>query len=525
VATISPFLTACIGARTAPTYARPMLATVLTSLVRGLEGRLVEVQVDVSAGVFGFTLVGLASGSVREAKERVRSAIRNSGLPFPQRRLTVNLAPAGLRKDGSALDLAIAIAICLAELGLAPPAATAFLGELALDGTVRHVGGVLVAARWLASHGVTTLFVPVPDAAEAALAGGLRVFPCPTLAAAVGHLDGRSPLRPHRAGPTPVPPEVVPEQDLAEVQGQDAARRALETAAAGGHHLLMVGSPGAGKTMLACCLPGLLPPLTLDEALEVAQVRSVLGDLPPGRPLDWQRPFRDPHHSISTAGLIGGGSGLATPGEISRAHHGVLFLDELAEFDRPTLQALRQPLEQGHVTITRGGGAVRYPARFQLVAAANPCACGWAGDPQRACRCTPAAVEAYGRSLSGPLLDRIDLQVTVARTPLEALGQEAGGEPSAAVRQRVLRARAIQQERQGALNAGLRAPQLRRWAGLDGAARSAFVRWAAARGLSARGFHRAWRVARTLADLEGERAVGERHVMEALGYRLADRAA
>jgi magnesium chelatase family protein len=502
-----------------------VLARVFTSLGRGLEGRVVEVQVDVSAGAAGFILVGLATGSVREAKERVRSAIRNSGLKFPRRRLTVNLAPAELRKDGSALDLAIAVGICLAALGRPSPKGAAFLGELALDGAVRHVRGVLVAARWMAQRGFRELFVPEADAAEAALADGLTVFPCPTLAAAVAHLAGEAPLPPYAGSTCAVREEPSPEHDLAEVQGQDAARRALEVTAAGGHHLLMSGPPGAGKTMLARCLPALLPPLNLEEAVEVAQVRSVLGELPAGQPLDWQRPFRDPHHSISMAGLIGGGTGRLTPGEISRAHNGVLFLDELAEFDPCTLQALRQPLEQGRVTITRGAGSVRYPASFQLVAATNTCPCGSLGDAQRACRCTAAAVRAYQRSLSGPLLDRIDLQVAVPRTPLEVLGQEAAGEPSAAVRDRVLRARELQLERQRGLNATLKASQLRTWAALDAAARSALQRWAAARGLSARGYHRAWRVARTLADLDGGGAIRERHVMEALGYRLVEHAA
>jgi magnesium chelatase family protein len=501
-----------------------VLATVLSSLVRGLDGLRVEVQVDISGGLTGFFLVGLATGSVREAKERVRAAIRNSGLTFPQRRLTVNLAPAELRKEGSGLDLAIAVGICLAYAERRAPAGTAFLGELALDGAVRHVDGVLVAARSAARQGVRDLFVPECDAAEAALVEGLRVVPCPSLSAVMAHLSGAAPLSPHTGSP-PRPEPAAAEQDLAEVHGQEAARRALEVAAAGGHHLLMSGPPGAGKTMLARCLPGLLPPLMLEEALEVAEVRSVLGELRPGRPLEWVRPFRAPHHSASLAGLLGGGTGLARPGEVSRATHGVLFLDELAEFQPATLQGLRQPLEQGRVVLTRGGGSVVYPARFQLVAATNPCPCGWAGDSQRPCRCSAAAVEGYQRALSGPLLDRIDLQVHVPRTPLESLGDEPRGESSEAVRARVVGARQLQQQRQELLNAALKPAQLRRWAALPAPARRALERWASQGGLSARAFHRAWRVARTLADLEGGGALEEHHVMEALGYRLVERAA
>jgi magnesium chelatase family protein len=288
---------------------------------------------------------------------------------------------------------------------------------------------------------------------------------------------------------------------------------------------LLSGPPGAGKTMLARCLPGLLPSLELEEALEVAQVRSLLGELPGHRPLSWIRPFRAPHHGVSTAGLIGGGSGLAQPGEISRANHGVLFLDELAEFQSPVLQALRQPLETGRVTITRSGGSVSYPARFTLVAATNPCPCGWAGDSLRSCRCTPGAIDGYRRRLSGPLLDRIDLKVGVRRVKLETLASEPTGEGSAAVRERVLAARRRQLDRQLCLNAQLKPARMRKLAGLEPASRRTLERWADQQGLTARGFHRAWRVARTSADLDGAEQIGEQHILEALGYRLQDVAA
>src|SRR5919204_178742 len=426
-----------------------MVARVRSVLLRGLEAHPVEVQVEVVRGVQpGMKLVGLPSAAVREAVERVRAAIRNSGLTVPQRRITINLAPADLRKESSGLDLAMALGILLADLERPAPADAAFLGELSLDGTVRHVDGVLVAARWLRDQGdLARLFVPAADVAEAGLVECLTVLPCRNLAEVARHLVDR------------------------------------------------------------------------EEALEVAQVRSVLGELEPERPLDWRRPFRAPHHSTSVAGLLGGGSGLAAPGEISRAHHGVLFLDELAEFPSRTLQGLRQPMEGGRVAITRSGGTVAYPARFQLVAATNPCPCGFQNDPARPCRCTPATIEAYQRGLSGPLLDRIDVQVQVRPVALSSLAGE-GGESSAAVRDRVAHARRRQELRQGAVNASLRAPDLRRHAVLDPEARRSLERWATAQGLSARGYHRAWRVARTLADLEGDGPVTEAHVAEALGYRL-----
>jgi magnesium chelatase family protein len=498
-----------------------VVVSVTSAAVHGLQGRLVEVQADVANGSSVFNLVGLAAAAVREARERVRSAIRNSGLPFPLQRLTVNLAPAELRKEGTALDLAVAVAVVLAEARSPAPASAGFLGQLALDGRVVHVDGVLVAMRALAEAGIERVFVAAADAEEAALVPGPVLHPCDRLDQVIKHLRQEETLpvfeAPAVEEPTD-PPKVA--EDLAEVHGQEAARRGLEVAAAGGHHLLMSGPPGAGKTMLARCLPGLLPPLTLPEALEVAAVRSVLGDLRNGRPLEWTRPFRSPHHTVSTAGLVGGGADAGRPGEISRAHCGVLFLDELAEFGAATLQALRQPLEEGRVTITRAGGSAIYPARFLLVAATNPCACGFAGDRERACRCSAAAVDAHQRALSGPLLDRIDLQVHVTRPRLEALSEEPRGEASVAVRRRVVAARKLQLERQRCLNGALGAEGLRRYAALTTPARRALERWAAARGLSARGFHRAWRVSRTVADLDGEDETGERHVLEALGYRL-----
>ncbi|MGH7882324.1 MAG: YifB family Mg chelatase-like AAA ATPase [Candidatus Dormibacteraceae bacterium] len=497
-----------------------MITRVLTAFPWGMEAKRVEVQIDLVPGVPAFLLVGLAGASLREASVRVRAALANSGLPFPRKRITINLAPAELRKEGAGLELAVAVGVVLANLSRAAPPQSLFYGQLALDGTIQHVEGVLVVARWMREHGLRTLFVAAADAAEASLAEGLTVLPCQNIRQVVDHLIGKQPIKPCSGDP-PHPEVVSKGVDLAEVCGQVSGRRALEVAAAGAHHLLMTGPPGAGKTLLASCLPSILPPLTVEQALQLAQIRSLLGELDHAHPLDWRRPFRGPHHSISGAGLIGGGVRLARPGEISRALHGVLFLDELAEFPAHLLQQLRQPLEQARVDLVRAGGMVSYPCRFQLVAATNPCPCGWLGDAERRCRCTINAVESYRKGLSGPLLDRIDLQITIPRMPLAEL-EGAGGEASERVRQRVMRAQELQQQRQGMLNSALNAKALRQYAPLTSPVRTTLQRWANAKSFSARAYHRAWRVARSLADLEERTEIGEEQVMESLSYRMSE---
>ena len=477
----------------------------------------VRVEVDISNGLPAFTIVGLTDRAIQEARERVKPAIRNAGFTFPQRRVTVNLAPAEMPKEGTAFDLAIAIAVLRAEDPSLRLDGLAFLGELALDASVRPVTGVLPMARCLAAAGVGRLVVPVENASEAALADGIEVLGATSLQACVEYLRGDRPLVPGVRDATPPSPSAEP--DLAFVRGQGQAKRALEIAAAGGHNLLMTGPPGAGKTMLARTLPSLLPDLPSEAALDVAAIYSLRGTLRERPPTTLRPPFRAPHHSISRAGLVGGGTGLAQPGEISLAHHGVLFLDELCEFSRQHLEALRQPLEEHAVTVARARAAITYPADFMLIGASNPCPCGRLGDTQ-GCTCEARTVNAYNSKISGPIKDRIDLVVSVPRQEYRDIFDGADEEPSAAVRRRVETARSRQGPRAGRGNAAMSGREILAAARSTAPARRLLALSGERLHLSARGFFRVLRVARTISDLAGEDRVGEDALAEALHYRI-----
>ncbi len=508
-----------------------MLATLLSATVNGLDGRVIRVEVDVAPGLPGFTIVGLADTALLEARERVRGAIRNAGFVHPPRRITVNLAPADLRKAGASLDLAIAVGILLGSEQLRPgPLRPALVGELSLGGEVRHVPGLLPMARALARRGVRQLVVAAEGAAEASLVPGLEVHGVETLAEAVGLVRAR----PRRAA-TAVPPRIqlppwplgqdlgagpsaADRVDLAEVRGQLEARRALEVALAGGHALLMIGPPGSGKTLLARTIPGLLPPLGDEEALAATIVASVAGGAPVTR-LVRGAPFRAPHHTASYAAMVGGGPRLS-PGEVTLANDGCLFLDELPEFSRDVLEALRQPIEEGRVEVARVGRATVFPARFQLVAAMNPCPCGQAGTGSGPCACRPGVPERYLGRISGPLRDRIDIWVQMPRVPAAAL--VAAGEPegSAVVAARIAAARLRQLGRPpGRLNARVSGRALRAACRLTPAAEARLVALADRERLSGRGTERLLRVARTIADLAGAEAVESAHLDEAARFR------
>jgi len=501
-----------------------MLAKVRSGAVVGLDGAIVEVEVDISSGLPAFTIVGLPDTAVQESKERVRAAIRNSGCTFPMRRIVVNLAPADLKKAGPAYDLPIAVCILMSsEQVSAEVDDIMFLGELSLDGGLRHTNGVLPMVALAHEEGISTVIVPESDAKEAGLVEGMKIIPMASLAQLVSYLRGEIPEPEYVPEASSVPPAPISTgTDLADIKGQEHVKRALEVAAAGGHNVIMCGPPGSGKTLLARALPSILPPMTNDEALEVTKIYSVSGLLPSDKPMVRQRPFRSPHYTISNAGLVGGGH-FPKPGEISLSHRGVLFLDELPEFGHSLLEVLRQPLEDKVVTISRAQGRVTFPSNFMLVGAMNPCPCGFYGDPFRQCTCPPSLVSRYQRRISGPFIDRVDIFVEVPHIDYEKLTDERLGEHSKQVQERVTSARQRQLQRFEKTpltsNSEMTPTEIREMCKVEDSAQSLLKAAMKQLYLSARAFHRILKLALTIADLEASDSIKAQHVAEAIQYR------